>query len=67
MTRRSRWLGAAGLALIVALAVVAWGRYAPAAAAQVPTGRVQKGPVQVKVYTTGSLLSPQMQTEGQYV
>jgi len=44
----------AGVAL-VALAVLLWTRIVPSVAASLPTGRVQKGQVQLKVYTTGEL------------
>ena len=48
------------IALLVAVAcagvgVAIWTRVVPSAAANLPTGRVQKGKVQLKVYTTGEL------------
>ena len=47
----------AGLTAIFAgvLLVVAWSRLVPAAARRIPTARVQRGRVQVTVYTTGEL------------
>jgi multidrug resistance efflux pump len=40
---------------VAAALVFAWTRVAPSASPVVPTGRVQKGQVQLKVYTTGEL------------
>jgi HlyD family secretion protein len=54
MRRRSIATVVAGVAL-VALSVFVWTRVVPSAAANLPTGRVQKGKVQLKVYTTGEL------------
>src|SRR6185436_12960294 len=54
MRRRSIAAVVASVAL-VALSVFVWTRVVPSAAANLPTGRVQKGKVQLKVYTTGEL------------
>lgn len=54
MRRRSIATVVAAVAL-VALSVFVWTRVVPSAAANLPTGRVQKGKVQLKVYTTGEL------------
>jgi HlyD family secretion protein len=54
MRRRSIATVVAGVAL-VGLSLFVWTRVVPSAAANLPTGRVQKGKVQLKVYTTGEL------------
>src|SRR5437667_8242765 len=45
----------AGVVLACSVAVLAWSRVAPAAARRIPTARVQRGRVQVTVYTSGEL------------
>lgn len=55
MIARRRMAVAVSAVLLIALSVFAWMRVAPSAAASLPTGRVQKGRVQLKVYTTGEL------------
>src|SRR5439155_24684498 len=45
----------AGVLLACLGAVLAWNRVAPAAARRIPTARVQRGRVQVTVYTSGEL------------
>ena len=53
---RMKSLAAAAVAIVVvATAVIVWTRVVPSAAPNLPTGRVQKGRVQLKVYTTGEL------------
>ena len=54
MRRRSIATAAVGIALVAATVFV-WMRVVPSAAPTLPTGRVQKGRVQLKVYTTGEL------------
>jgi len=56
--RRRRLVAAfitGALALAAAATVAAWNLLVPSAAATVPTARVQRGPVQVKVLTNGEL------------
>ena len=52
--RRTVPMGAI-VVVAVAAAVLVWTRVVPSAAPRIPTGRVQKGQVQLKVYTTGEL------------
>lgn len=55
MKRRGLALALAAIVITGAAAVVAWASFVPSMGTQIPTVRVQKGPVQVKVYTTGEL------------
>ncbi|MFI5178126.1 MAG: efflux RND transporter periplasmic adaptor subunit [Vicinamibacterales bacterium] len=58
MTRRRSLVAASvtgGIAVAALGLALAWTRLSPSAAATVPTTRVQRGPVQVKVFTTGEL------------
>ena len=53
-----KWRRALAAAVAVAaglLIVLAWSRVAPAAALRIPTAHVQRGRVQVMVYTSGEL------------
>lgn len=53
--RRRSTIGAAGVVVTALGLVFGWQRLVPAATRRVPTARVQRGNVQVKVYTTGEL------------
>lgn len=55
--RRSLALVASAVAVfgLAAAVTLVWTRVVPSAAASIPTGRVQRGSVQLKVYTTGEL------------
>src|SRR5262245_55836733 len=55
MSRRRSMAAAVSAIVLVAIAALVWTRVAPAAAPGIPTGRVQKGQVQLKVYATGEL------------
>jgi HlyD family secretion protein len=54
MKRRGLLLSAL-LVVVGATVVIAWNRLVPSAAATIPTARVQRGAVQLKVFTTGEL------------
>jgi multidrug resistance efflux pump len=54
MKHRGVWLSAV-IAAVGATGVIAWNRLVPSATASIPTARVQRGPVQLKVFTTGEL------------
>ncbi len=53
--RRRSVAAAVAVVVLVGAAVIIWTRVVPSAAPSLPTGRVQKGRVQLKVYTTGEL------------
>src|SRR5262249_24093327 len=55
MSRRRSIAAALVATVVVALSLVVWLRVVPSAAPGIPTGGVQKGPIQLKVYTTGEL------------
>ena len=48
-------IGLVTCAAAMAVVVFAWTRVVPSAAMKIPTARIQRGEVQVKVYTTGEL------------
>jgi multidrug resistance efflux pump len=55
MSRRRSFFAALSIVALTAVAALVWTRVVPSAAPGIPTGRVQKGQVQLKVYTTGEL------------
>jgi len=55
MSRRRSYLAMLVTVVLVAAAALVWTRVVPSAAPGIPTGHVQKGQVQLKVYTTGEL------------
>ena len=55
MSRRRSFAVLLGVIIAVAALALVWTRVVPSAAPHIPAGRVRKGQVQLKVYTTGEL------------
>ena len=55
MSRHRSYLAMLSMVVLAAAAALVWTRVVPSAAPRIPTGHVQKGQVQLKVYTTGEL------------
>ncbi len=55
MSTRRSIAAAVTIVVLAAIAALVWTRVVPSAAPGIPTGHVQKGQVQLKVYTTGEL------------